>query len=444
MAAAGSGPWRHGRRLFPVGLYATLFAGVCMLIAPPAVRDVEARLRGWQCLPLRVYGNLATDVAAAELHMPSDASAALLHAQARAALRMPDELPPPARNSVVCRVTGFDGGGTSPTVLRLDRPRGALRGAMSFVTHGDALIGFLRDGDDDDVARVDLLERRDSARAPRRVVAAVDVGGRRLRFLVEPALAIEPAPLRCVLPEDPYLAASLRTTGLAVVTDAVNGGDPLAPPAGLSIGTLECFGYPDRDIVVGLYVRPSRDPRALATVVVHGDELTSSTELDDPLAAGERRAIAGLRLPVRRGERWYAAVAGDGVVGERSAVVRGDTIVGLVTSAGPGHALVTPVTQAGWLRTFLLLPDGGAPSRALRGRFVVDDGGVARIATDVGSQPLVDGTLFTGVSTPDCPPGLRIGRVHVDGNGGTTGRLVVPPLVDLHGCAIFVADRSDR
>lgn len=425
---------RSTRHAFPVSLYASLLVALLFLVRPDASRWLQSSCAAVQCLPLRVPGLLAAhpvhagDGAAepgeAEAHV-----ARLNTARAAVAAVRPSGIGTEWHPVPVAVRERRVGRGEIASELVLAVERRALGAAAPFVTIGDTLVGFLDEravpGPDDafaGAARVALLHHRERGRSPRRVPARIDDEGGPLGVVVEPATAIDRWPLRCVLPEDPYRAASLpavdqpvRTTGLA--------DDPLGPlPPDLAIGWLRVYGYeePSGEVVpIGLFVEPMLSPDAIHSVVVWTARPVSARELADDRPAAELVPVLSTRLPVASAvrERWFVSTREFGSAWLRSgaALLAGARLVGVLDAAGLGYGMAAPFGQPGRDWPLTLLPDDGGAPIDLVARAVSRRGELVSLALAAPVAELVRGHAFTGTGGRDLPPGLWIGAAVASG-----------------------------
>lgn len=395
-----------GRRLFPLGLYATLLLGFCALALPDLTAGAERWLTGVQCLPLRAWQNLLGRSAAAARREPADRPPASFPARMRrAALRGARERVV-GYEPIVCRVVATErsGGAELPSVLVLDRPGAEVEGCATFVTCADALVGFLQAESEDGRARVALLHDR----AALRRVPARTGGSAPRRFLVEPAGAVDPWPLRCVLFDDAYRVALGFPEPEPVVTDPLDHDPQGLLPAGLRLGRVQVWGYAERKLVVGVFVEPDFDPRLLVTVVLW--QRPGAEPRPEPRSvAAEWVELRISSLAVRGGVRWFAAHAGSVCLEPGAALVMDEALAGTVASSGNGFAFAAGLEESPSLCNFVVLPDDPVLDPvAVRGRILRQDGELwfapqAPITTA--------GELFTGVGARQAPSGLWIGRV---------------------------------
>ncbi len=400
-----------------------LFAALCAAVAPQVPRRVQSWLELVLCGPLLVLAR-----GGGESPQPSDGTAPALAADLRqrqvdAALAGAAALLPAGLEPVLCRVVERDGrgGGGRPSLLCIDRTQGDLSDCETFVTHGEALVGFLvrTDGEAASPARVALLNH-DVAGEVRRVVAQVEVDEGPLRFVVEPAARLDAWRLRCALIEDPYAATRIRGSGRAVRTVEFRE-DPLGPvPAGLWLGRLCVWGYAGQDLPIGLFVEPELEAEAAAVVVAWRPRRGEpSARLDDPASEVPRRAVRCVRLPAPppAAERWLLRSPVPGALAPGTALVAGLWLRGTVERGGDGLALGTPFGHSRRRWSLTLLPDDPALAPvdivARSAAVSAGRGGAERVRLEVleGSAALPPGTLFTGANGRGCPAGLLIGAV---------------------------------
>ncbi len=423
---------RH--RMFPVGLYGILLVGLFGVTFPELVRPVETVARTVVALPLRAYSIL---LEAQPVLASSSVPAPLgrLEGQGRSAVR--GAIGPPGYAPRVCRVLERRTGPLGfVDELILDATVGELRRAAPLVTIGSGLVGFVhlpsRSGrtvpevraQDHAPAHVRLLcytqrpgvvrNRPIRARRPHRStrIAArvacreVDAQGV-LHFLVEPARAVDRWPLRCSLLDDSYLGSRLRTSGDVVTTVAT---DDLLVPAGLHVGRLMIWGYPEHSIPVGIFVEPVVDPRAISSVVVWEHADGDATRRPEP--PGRLVPVRLTRFPAPRPvyERWMVTSAAATPLPDGAALVDGDRFLGRLRQPWSGQSLVSPFAASTRMWS-LLLRTGDGRVHELLGRLAGrNDAGRLRLlvfAPDTGAR--LRGELFTGVNGPDCPAGFRIG-----------------------------------
>jgi hypothetical protein len=438
------------RQAFPVALYASLLVALLFLLRPAALQPLQSAAAALQSLPLRALGLLAAQPSArtaaaserafAFAALRVDAWRASRSAQAAA---RPDGVPADLLPRWVPVRERRGEAGAGPTELLLDLPRAALgTGVAAFVTVGEVLVGFLEplpvlDADDPcrGAARVSLLQRRVRGGLPRRVPAFIDAEDGPLAVVVEPAASIDAWPLRCVLPADPYRAASLRSSDLPVRTSGL-GDDPLGPlPPGLSIGALQVYGYAGADgrvLPIGLFVAPAIPAEAIHAVTVWtGERGAAAVVTPRPLDGGLLFAARGSRLPVATSvrARWFVTTRelGGAWLRPGAALVHGERLVGVLDTAGLGYGVVAPFGQPGRSWAITLVPEGGGPpvdvaARALRrtGRVELElaaplDGGFER------------GQAFSGAGGRDLPTGLWIGPAAL----AEPRLLLVEPVADL-------------
>jgi hypothetical protein len=390
-------------RMFPVGLYATLLLALCCVAVPELGAPAEAALRTVQTWPLRWAAEWTPRTPLELDPQRIEALAAELERREVAAALRGGRPPSGALVPVVCRVLALEGRGGAdlPSRLVLDRGAADLAGTQ-YVTYGDALVGFIT-ADRSGAARVTMLHER---RLERHLLAAgIQGAAGELRCIVEPSRGSDRLPLRCRLPSEPYRVHELPWQALPVVTAGFDGYGADRIPPGLRIGELELEGYRAEGIVVGLFVRPAVDPRALAVVVAWRDR-------GEPVqtAAPWRGERAPARLlPLTRTR---ALAITDGELPARAALTRGELLVGLVERSGYGQGVAVAVGHAGWLRAFTWLPEDPAlPPLPLTGRLHAQGEHSALLELDrPAATPRGPGRLFTGPASAHCPAGLLIGR----------------------------------
>jgi hypothetical protein len=294
------------------------------------------------------------------------------------------------------------------------------------VTVGDALIGHLSAGGAaGDHARVRLLayharpnpkkiELRIGERAPPTRVAAevrcreVDASGT-LHLLVEPHRSVDPWPLRCTLLDDSYLASRLRKSGALVRTSEPTLDSNL--PAGLTIGKLMIWGYPQRGIPVGVFVEPAVDPRGISAVTLWrpASSFGARPRLQ-PNQVGRFLPVRFSRYPAPRPvrERWLVTSTAGPALPDGAALVDRGRFLGCLHRPWSGQSLVTPF-QASTRIWSLLVRGADGEVTAVVGRIVgtAPDG---RLRIELHSPTaIVAGQVFTGGNGLHCPAGLYIG-----------------------------------
>jgi hypothetical protein len=405
---------------FPLGLYGALLLALCWLLLPTVFAPAERLLLGVACLPQRWLAALGGEVAAAagdDLAARCTAQRAWLRARCWEHDVEPGRaLVPAALEPLLCRVqaAGGTGGGGMPSELRLDRSYRELAGCADIVTKGDQLLGFLaRPGVGiavrdrlDDPARVLLLDHRESRAVPAVVLLP---GGGELRCVVEAAAAVDPAPLRTALHDDPYRAARLQRDGIPVRTLALEQNWVGTVPQGFGLGRTKVWGYRRADgetLTIGVYVEPLHDPRALSSVVVW-----QSVPEAQAIERGPEMAAARLQpLADGGGGRWL--LEGAAAVPDGAAVVQDGLCLGRARGVAFGQGLVTSLAASRQPWALLLLPDDEAlPPLELFGEVVAADSAVAWFRPRRGSIPAAAaGVLFTGANGALCPAGLLLGR----------------------------------
>jgi hypothetical protein len=445
---------RTRRTPFPVGLWASLLAALVCLAQPEPAHRVERWLCALASLPLRVLASVQAAPANAASAGAADAAAARVEAlarrrdavMARGVAAMPVDLAPVGARVVARLEPGAAG---APSVLELDLTQDEVAGCATFATLGDALVGFLAprpsSAGPTDRARVHLLHHRPRHGLPRRVRAQILAGETaERRCLVEPAAAIDEWPLRCALPDDPYLAAGLDRPDLEVRT-APFPGDPLgAVPPGLRLGMLRVFGYADEGgtfLPIGLFVEPAVPANALNHVVLWRAGVAADASVRRPFDGGELVPVRLARLaaagPGR--EQWFAtSVAAGAWLPEGAALVAGLRLCGELDSAGYGYGVVIPFGQAGRDLPLVLLPqDPRLAPIDCRAWTLGRDGAEFRLAITTGGSGVPAGELFSGTEGPDWPAGLWIGTARPE--PGAPGRMLVrcPETTDREALAVF-------
>ncbi len=436
----------RAHKAFPVGLYGLLLGALCWLAVPELSAPVERAVLGALGWTVRAHAA----VTGAPVHaaaMPVDeAAVARLRADLderlrRSAFAGGRRLLPLVWQPVLCRVTALEvpGGGGAFSELRLDHSYADLAGCGPLVTRGESLVGFLcepgigvaQDDRPADAARVLLLNHRVGAAVPAVLLPAgdrpADEGARAaLRFVIEPGAAVDPAPLRTALWDDPYLASRLDRSGQEVRTLGLPSGDREVP-AGLLLGRARVWGYESfgETLPIGVYVEPAVDYRALSHVV-----LWQTGGVEPPAPAALTTAAMRLwPLPGSGGSRWHlTALAGPGVaLPAEAAVVRDGMCLGTCRGLQFGVALGWSFASRQRRWALLLLPDDPQePPRELLGTVVAGVGEEALVRLASGALAAGHaGFLFTGSNGPHCPPGLLIGRAEPRADGLLRVRL--PP-----------------
>ncbi len=449
--------------MFPVGFYGILLASVFGLFFHRVLSTPESWLRTVVSLPLRAYSILwsPAPVYAATPSTPASSAAAHTELLRRELLRrlsstaLAGARPPsgplgtgatyvPRVHAVVDRCRSQTG---VVDRLRLGAAPHELVGCHPMVTAGDRLLGFLASERACEAPVVHLLHHRPRPRGrsrgrsgqgilpqatpvPRRVPARIGLGDHgKLRCLVEPARPMADWLLRCAQIEDPYLASRLRRSGQPVTTDLALQ-DPQGPlPAGLRIGNLKIWGYPARNIPVGLYVQPAQDPQAIATVVLWHRAETGPVVPD---LAGITAPIRGqpvrwMQVPAPTGPRWLVTAPSAILLPPGAALVQDGVLLGTLQDPWSGQSLVLPFASDVRSWSVLLLSKGAAggtqtqaesPVLELTVRIVRRRDQVLTLAVgnhaDLPPGGLEDGYLFTGANGPHCPFGLFLGVVLVD------------------------------
>ena len=412
---------QRSRVAFPVGLYGVLLLALCWLVLPAVFNPFGRLLLGLACLPHQWVSHaggqpsLAADANTADQLL--DLSTALRRRAWRSDVEAGRQFMPQAMEPLLCRVVAVQGrgGGGMPCELLLDRSYAELSGCADLVTSGEQLLGFLaRPGvgpaaEDrlEDPARVLLLGHpRGRSVAARFAVDRPDASAGELRCVVEAAAVVDPAPLRTVLHDDPYLAAKLLQSGATVSTMRLDADWVGAVPAGLRLGRTRVWGYDTGDSVltIGVYVEPQADPRTLAQVALW-QAVPGFAVVEQPVSLADARLWP---LPDGRGGRWLLSSSVS--VPDGAAVVQDGVCLGTARGVAFGQALVTSFAASRQSWALWLLPDD--PALAPRGYY----GQVVRANTttawfrprNVDAVP-VAGYVFTGGGQPHCPAGLRIG-----------------------------------
>jgi hypothetical protein len=438
---------RQKREAFPAGLYGMLLFALCCLTLPGIFAPVERALVGGLCLLPRAVSAWAGIPAQAAAEPRLLAQLRDLTEDLHTRVRQYDlevGAPELLRNyePVLCGVVASErrgrggGGGGQPSELRLDHSYAELADCCEFVTKGNVLLGFLQkagrgeaaEDPPEALARVLLLNHA-SARSVAAVVNLPEGGS--LRMVVKPAAAVDPAPLRVDLWDDPYRAANLDRPGLPVTTIALPS-LPGEPPAGLWLGRTRIWGYEaavgEDALTIGVFVVPPFEPRALSHVVAWRRRADSQTAPapESPLVA--LRHQAGLEgrhaayvwdLPGAVHGRHLLSC--DGPVPDGAAVVQDGICLGTARGLAFGLGLVTsfPASRQRW--NLLLLPQQpGLRPREITGQVVGSQNGIAILqwrgdSFDGVDERLPAGYLFTGSNGPHCPPGLFLGYARSEG-----------------------------
>lgn len=425
---------------FPVGLYGMLLFALCWLTLPAVFAPLERVLVGGVCAVGRVWTALVGEPAVAasreaRARLAEIAAELGVRVQQHAVGGVPAALARGA-SPVHCTVLAAKqlGGGGEFAELRLDRTYRELAGCRAVVTKGDALVGFLqvpgrgvaaKDGLED-FARV-VLPNHAACRPLHGEFTTPD--GTALRFVVRAAAAVDPAPLRIDLWDDPYRAARLEEGGVAVRTRQLPGDDEV--PAGLLLGTTRVWGYPRVDggtpLTLGVYVSPAVRASSLSHVVLwHETRAAAAPELlgDDPpvLVPGEVRNAVVHELPGASHGRHL--LVGAGSVPDGAAVTQDGYLLGTTKGLAFGVALVTSFAAARQRWSLVLLPDApGAAPVEFTGVVVRTDGDQVWLRGQHAPAPgtaafaamrSTSGHLFTGSNGAHCPAGLWIGRAVPD------------------------------
>ncbi len=464
---------RSGRKvLFPVGLYAGLLFALVCLARPQVATLIQSYVAAGMALPFRALGAL----------MPVEARAASTAAEKdsvvlkTAALREREHIAfeRGTRNfsvsrdglePVLCHVVDVihKGAAGLPSILVLDISYRELGPVESYVTRQNILLGTVAkphsDGPDaqgqyrralDAPVLVHLLHHRATRRLPRRIAAEIVVSEpeRRLRFLVEPGSPIDDWPLHCTLPEDPYLAATLRVAGQEVFTSSF-AGDPLGEiPSGLLIGKLQVFGY-EREgketLPIDTFVEPVLSPSVLTAVVLWREADGRAAKSTAPLDGGLLHPVRFVRLPAPppSDQRWFASTRFDTeVMPVGAALVSGERLVGTVAASGPGYVFVSPFGEAGKTWPLILMPDDPEldPIGFLARARARDASGVT-LEVMHADGPLVAGQLFSGTVGLHCPSRLWIGSAEFSPESGL---LFVPSTEEVPFAGLSVFTRPDE
>ncbi|MEC8253756.1 MAG: hypothetical protein VYA51_09750 [Planctomycetota bacterium] len=417
---------------FPVGLYAMLLFALAWLTLPALFAPVERWLVGAATVVPRLASLWSGHPAAAaerdDLARVDQLRSQLRRRVERREFAFDQQVAPPHVEQVLCGVLSASrrGGGGRMSELLLDHSYEELASCDRMVVKGEQLIGFLMEpgkgraerDEPSDPARVMLCNHRD---APR-LYAGVELGDAPLRFVVRPAAAADPAPMRADMWDDPYRAAQLDEVGLVVRTKSLMFGTGReTAPEGLVLGRARVWGYDDRAtddvLTIGVYVEPMFEPRALSHVVLWRPkglpELSASGLREHTLASGVVYDLPG----AHRGRHLLVS---SGEVPDGAAVTQRGLLVGVARGLSFGNALVTsfPASRHRW--SLLFLPDDvDQPVVEMSGVVERAEGGVAWVRWQGPPREVVrrlgDGFLFTGSNGRFCPSGLWIGRVNEHG-----------------------------
>ena len=409
-----------------------LFALVWLTL-PRVFAPLERWLVGSACfvprLASRWFGEPAMAANRADLaridELTSDLQARVrVHDFAGAGVTMPvgDE-------KILCGVlsVGRRGGAGEPSELLLDHTYAELSGCREIVTKGNALLGFLlqpgsgRAIDDsfDDPARVMLCNHRD---APRLYAALENQDGSQLRFVIQPAATVDPAPLRVDFWDDPYRAARLEESQQRVYTLPLAFGEQRVP-GGLLVGRTRRWGYEqaagEGSLTIGVFVTPAVAPRALSHVVLWraGEYQRPPTTPRSSLRSRRRIHATVYDLPGATHGR-HMLVATDNVP-DGAAVVQDGLFLGSARGLCLGSGLVTSFVASRQAWSLLFLPDGEQENPIeLHGSVKRSVGNIAWLEWSGPSREqlarLGSGYLFTGSNGQFCPAGLWIGRAEPD------------------------------
>lgn len=446
---------------FPAGLYAMLLFALAWLTLPRVFAPLERWLVGSACFVPRVgsawLGEPAMAANREELALIGELSDELLDRVKRNDCAGAGITMPVGDTSILCGVlsVGRRGGGGEPSELLLDYTYAELAGCREIVTKGPVLLGFLlqpgvgRAVDDgpNDPARVMLCNHRD---APRLYAALENQDGSQLRFVIEPAASVDPAPLRVDFWDDPYRAAKLRESQQRVYTLPIAFGHQRVP-GGLLVGRTRRWGY-ERDgdedsLTIGMFVTPAVAPRALSHVVVwrSGEHPAAPREFHSTLRSRRRIQAVVYDLPgATRGRHMLVA---DEDVPDGAAVVQDGLFLGSARGLCLGSALVTSfaASRQNWSLLFLPTEGNGGPVE-LHGSVVRTEGNVAWLKWSGPSREqlarLGNGFLFTGSNGKFCPASLWIGRAVPDQFERNLLKVIVPIMKGPRIAEVIVAERD--
>lgn len=430
---------------FPVGLYAMLLFALAWLTLPRVFAPIERWLVGSACFVPRVasawFGEpafAADREALSRIHELGEQLTERVrqHDFAGAGISMDA-----GDDKLLCGVLsiGRRGGAGQPSELLLDHTYDELIGCREVVTKGGALLGFLlkpgvgRAVDDtyDDPARVMLCNHRD---APRLYASLQNRDGSQLRFVIEPAAAVDPAPLRVDFWDDPYRAAQLKDTQQRVYTLPVMYGKQRVP-GGLLVGRTRRWGYEgegeEPPLTIGMFVTPAVVARALSHVVVWraGDVRQPVAGRASGLRSRHRASATVYDLPGASHGR-HLLVCTESVP-DGAAVVQDGLFLGTARGLCLGTGLVTSFVASRQAWTLLLLPDGdGEAPIELHARVERTAGNVAWLKlTGVPMEQIARvgrAFLFTGSNGQFCPAGLWIGVAEPAVEGFNVLKVTVP------------------
>ena len=359
---------------FPVGLYSMLLFALCWLTLPAVFAPIERWLVGCACLPPRTVSAWLGEPAEAQA-IEARQRLQELGEELRARIAEHDvagasRLMPAAYEPVCCAVldaprdTARLGGGGQPGELRLDHSYEELAGCSELVTKGGALLGFLQrpgigiaDADrPQDPARVMLCNHR----ACRPVYAEMVMPqGAAMHLVVAAAAAVDPAPLRADLWEDPYRAARLGRGGQLVHTRTTLDAT-VAVPSGLLLGRTRVWGYEqqgdDEAVAIGVFVVPPIEPRALSFVVLWRQVTPPAPGTSEVRTAQVQRLPATVYdLPGAAYGR-HLLVVGQ-TVPDGAAVVDNGLFLGTARGLSFGTGLMTSFIASRHRWSLILLPD---------------------------------------------------------------------------------------
>ncbi len=428
------------RRLFPVGLWVTLFVAAVALVVPRPFARVESTLAAVVSWPLQPWASLRGDDVQPERLDGADASNHWTplgdHLSAEAvgvpvAVRRDFGAAP-----IACRVVGLAGRrGGRFTELVLDRTWDEVRRVSPHVTSAGVLVGVMgrrgrgssRDDMPTDLARVLLLHHRDATPVP---AALIHPQGR-LRCIVEPSRAGAMLPLQTEIWDDPYAAARLVGSGSLVLTEdlaadvernaafgvgiaeaSFSSGEtsttrgelsdgmelvgtdawlPRGLPGGLVLGRLAVWGYEEqgRTLPIGLYVQPALEPFNITAVSLwRGTDDSAAEELLLPLEArGTMVQAALVRLPTPHGPCWL--LVGKEALPDGGALLVDGLFVGPARALGGSRGLAVPLEQRREAFSFTLWPDGDGAGKTFRALVTPADAAFAELrgAGDVTHDP---------------------------------------------------------
>lgn len=446
---------------FPAGLYAMLLFALAWLTLPRVFAPLERWMVGSACFVPRVgsawMGEPAMAANREELALIDDLGADLRARVERNDFAGAGITMPAGDESILCGVlsVGRRGGGGEPSELLLDHTYAELAGCREIVTKGSVLLGFLlqpgvgRAAEDSpgDPARVMLCNHRD---APRLYAGLENTDGTQLRFVIEPAASVDPAPLRVDFWDDPYRAAKLRESQQRVYTLPIAFGDQRVP-GGLLVGRTRRWGYERDDgedtLTIGMFVTPAVSAKALSHVVVwrSGEHPAPPLAFESKLRSRRRIRATVYDLPGASHGRHLLVADED--VPDGAAVVQDGLFLGSARGLCLGSGLVTSFLASRQDWSLLFLPtEGAARPVELHGSVVRQEGNSAWLRWTGPSRQVLSrlgsGFLFTGSNGKFCPAGLWIGRAVPDQFDRNLLQVIVPVLEGPRVAEVIVEERD--